>query len=467
MSYSSEPMNLSIVILAAGKGTRMQSEIPKVLHKIAGKSMLSHVIDNVTDLSSNITVVIGHGAKLIRNTFCERSILKFIIQEQQNGTGHAVQQAIPNLIDSNDNDLTLILYGDVPLVQPRTLRRLIKAASQGLGLLTQEMTDPTGYGRIVRDQNQEVVRIVEQRDASPEEQKITEINTGILCVPTKKLKDWLGRITNNNAQGEYYLTDIIALAVADGVSINTVQPDHAWETAGVNSREQQAKLERQWQFEQARSIMKRGVTLIDPHRFDLRGHLECGQDVSIDANCIFEGKVELGDNVQIGPNCIIRDARIGDNTQIHAFTHIEDAIIGHNASVGPYARIRPGSQLGPSSHVGNFVELKKTKLGNGSKANHLSYLGDAEIGDRVNIGAGTITCNYDGANKHKTTIGTEAFIGSGTQLVAPVNVGKAATIGAGTTLRQDAPAGQLTLTKSEQVSKSNWKRPEKKAPKAE
>lgn len=463
MNYT-QAINLSVVILAAGKGTRMQSDLPKVLHPIAGKSMLEHVVDNAKALSSNITVVIGHGAEQIKSQFPSRSILNFAVQKPQQGTGHAVQQAVPNLIDEGENDLTLILYGDVPLVQTETLQKLIDVArdNHGIGLLTEILDDPKGYGRIVRNEEDQIVRIVEQRDAKPEELEIKETNTGILCAPTQKLKDWLGRIDNNNAQREYYLTDIIALAVQDGIPVSAAHPDASWETAGVNSRIQQAKLERFWQEEQANRLLEQGVTLADPKRFDLRGKLNCGRDVFIDVNCVFEGEVELGDNVRIGPNCIIKNSKIEDGTVIDAFSHIDDSYIQQEAVVGPYARLRPGTRLGKQSHVGNFVELKKTTLGNSSKANHLSYLGDTEVGQNVNIGAGTITCNYDGANKHKTIIKDRVFVGSGSLLIAPVEVGQGATLGAGTTLRNNAPDNQLTLTRSEEISKSDWKRPVKK-----
>lgn len=464
MSYHTHAINLSIVILAAGKGTRMRSDLPKVLHTIAGKPMLKHVVETAKELTGNITVVIGHHAELIRSQFSDRATVQFVMQQQQLGTGHAVQQAIPKLIAESDSDMTLILYGDVPLVQPQTLQRLVEEAADvnGIGLLTEHLENPTGYGRIVRDSGGQIVRIVEQKDATDAELKIREVNTGILCAPTRKLIEWLNRLDNQNAQREYYLTDIIAFAVKDKIPVSAVHPDKPWETNGVNSRVQQGELERAWQLEQAKRLQDAGVTLMDPARFDLRGRLDCGRDVNIDINCIFEGDVELGDNVRIGPHCVIKDAKIEAGTVVNAYSHIDGSNIAESAVVGPYARLRPGTRLGTESHVGNFVELKKTTLGTRSKANHLTYLGDADIGKDVNVGAGTITCNYDGANKHKTTIKDNAFIGSGCLLIAPVEVGRGATLGAGTNLRKDAPDEQLTLTKSEELSKPSWKRPVKK-----
>lgn len=455
---------LNIVILAAGMGKRMQSDLPKVLHPIAGKSMLAHVLDSARELEpEKVVVVVGHGAERIQQTFAQAE-LAFALQQPQYGTGHAVQQAVPDLVGGdNTDDATLVLYGDVPLVQADTLRRLLEARGQGVAVLTENLSDPTGYGRIIRGADGTVQRIVEHKDASDAERAVQEVNTGILVAPTAQLKDWLTRITNDNAQGEYYLTDIIALAVSDGVSVQAAQPAAGWETLGVNSRVQQAQLERMWQSEQARRLLEKGVTLADPARFDLRGTLKCGRDVFIDVGCVFEGKVVLQDGVRVGPHSVLRDVSVGAGTQIEAFSHLQQAQVGEEARIGPYARLRPGAVLANHTHVGNFVEIKNTQLGEGSKANHLSYIGDADIGQRVNIGAGTITCNYDGVNKYRTVIGDDAFIGSDTQLVAPVTVGRGATIGAGTTLVRNAPDEQLTLSRSEQRSVPAWKRPVRKS----
>ena len=456
---------LNVVILAAGLGKRMQSDLPKVLHRIAGKSMLAHVLDNARQLRPDrIVVVTGHGAERVRAAFEGQGDIVFALQRPQRGTGHAVQQALPHLLgDDAAGDATLVLYGDVPLVQPDTLRSLLDARGAGLALLTETVADPTGYGRIVRDDAGEVIRIVEHKDATEAERALSEVNTGILAAPTAHLRDWLSRITNDNAQGEYYLTDVVALSVSDGVPVRAAQPSAAWETLGVNSRAQQAELERAWQREQARRLLEAGVTLADPDRFDLRGELVCGRDVFIDVGCVFEGRVELADGVHVGPHCVLRDAAVGAGTRIDAYTHIDEAIVANDARLGPYARLRPGAEIGPEAHVGNFVEIKKSVLGAGSKANHLAYIGDADIGARVNVGAGTITCNYDGVNKHRTVIEDDAFIGSDTQLVAPVTVGKGATLAAGTTLTRDAPAGQLTLSRVRQTTVEGWKRPQKKA----
>ncbi|MGG4578163.1 bifunctional UDP-N-acetylglucosamine diphosphorylase/glucosamine-1-phosphate N-acetyltransferase GlmU [Alcaligenes sp. Me129] len=455
---------LNIVILAAGMGKRMQSDLPKVLHPIAGKSMLAHVLDSARELEpEKVVVVVGHGAERVQQTFAQAE-LAFALQQPQHGTGHAVQQAVPELVGGDqEDDATLVLYGDVPLVQADTLRRLLQARGQGVAVLTETLADSTGYGRIIRGADGTVQRIVEHKDASEAERAVKEVNTGILVAPTARLKDWLTRITNDNAQGEYYLTDIIALAVADVVPVQAAQPAAGWETLGVNSRIQQAELERLWQAEQARRLLEKGVTLADPARFDLRGTLECGRDVFIDVGCVFEGKVVLQDGVRVGPHSVLRDVTIGAGTQIEAFSHLQQAQVGEEARIGPYARLRPGAVLANHTHVGNFVEIKNTQLGEGSKANHLAYIGDADVGQRVNIGAGTITCNYDGVNKFRTVIGDDAFIGSDTQLVAPVTVGRGATIGAGTTLVRNAPDDQLTLSRSEQRSVSGWKRPVRKS----
>ncbi|CAM5187115.1 Bifunctional protein GlmU OS=Castellaniella defragrans OX=75697 GN=glmU PE=3 SV=1 [Castellaniella defragrans] len=454
---------LNIVILAAGLGKRMQSDLPKVLHPIAGKPMLGHVLATARSLSPDrIVVVVGHGADRVEQAF-EADDVVFAQQPRQQGTGHAVMQALPYLREGDADDACLVLYGDVPLVQRDTLRALLKARGAGLALLTETLADPSGYGRIVRDAQGLIVRIVEQKDASAEEQAIAEINTGILAAPATALRDWLSRIDNHNAQGEYYLTDIVGLAVRDAVPVAHAQPASPWETLGVNSRVQQAQLERIWQGEQARRLLEQGVTLADPARFDLRGELQCGRDVFIDVGCVFEGRVRLADGVRVGPHCVVRDAQVGAGAELDAYSHVQGAQVGESARIGPYARLRPGADVGPEAHVGNFVELKKTRLGRGSKANHLSYLGDSVIGERVNIGAGTITCNYDGANKFQTVIEDDAFIGSDTQLVAPVRVGRGATLGAGTTLTRDAPDGELTISRVRQSSVSGWKRPQRKS----
>jgi bifunctional UDP-N-acetylglucosamine pyrophosphorylase/glucosamine-1-phosphate N-acetyltransferase len=449
---------MNVVILAAGMGKRMQSDLPKVLHALGGKPLLSHVVDTARQLSpSRCCVIYGHGGDAVPSRLASDD-LHFVLQEPQLGTGHAVMQAVPVL---NDDEPTLVLYGDVPLTSISTLKSLAaKAGKDKLAVLTIELDDPSGYGRIVREQ-QRIVRIVEQKDADDNERKIREINTGILVAPTRKLKEWLSRLSNDNAQREYYLTDIIAQAVHDGVSVESSQPSHAWETLGVNSKVQLAQLERIYQNNIANQLLEQGVTLTDPMRLDVRGTLHCGRDVTIDVNCVFEGEVELGDRVQIDANCVIRNTRIDAGTHIKAFTHIEDAIIGSGSQIGPYARLRPGTALADDVHIGNFVEVKNSQFGAHSKANHLAYVGDASVGQRVNIGAGTITCNYDGANKHRTVIEDDAFIGSDTQLVAPVTVGRGATLGAGTTLTKDAPADSLTVSRAKQTSITGWQRPVK------
>ncbi len=449
---------MNVVILAAGMGKRMQSDLPKVLHALGGKPLLSHVIDTARQLSpSRCCVIYGHGGDAVPARLASED-LHFVLQEPQLGTGHAVMQAVPVL---NDDEPTMVLYGDVPLTSVNTLKSLAATAGKDkLAVLTIELGDPTGYGRIVREQDR-IVRIVEQKDASDNERKIREINTGIIVAPTRKLKEWLSRLSNDNAQREYYLTDIIAQAVKDGVPVESSQPAHAWETLGVNSKVQLAELERIHQRNIASQLLEQGVTLADPARIDVRGTLRCGRDVMIDVNCVFEGDVALGDGVQIGANCVIRNARIAADTQIKPFTHIEDASIGSEAQIGPYARLRPGTVLADDVHIGNFVEVKNSQFGAHSKANHLAYVGDASVGQRVNIGAGTITCNYDGAHKHRTVIEDDAFIGSDTQLVAPVTVGRGATLGAGTTLTKDAPADSLTVSRARQTSIPGWQRPVK------
>ena len=449
---------MNVVILAAGTGKRMQSDLPKVLHPLAGKPLLSHVIDTARQLSpSRCCVVYGHGGDKVP-TQLAADHLQFVLQEPQLGTGHAVMQAVSKL---NDDQPTLVLYGDVPLTTVATLRALTeKAGKDKLAILTIAMDDPSGYGRIVREQNK-IVRIVEQKDATDLERQIHEVNTGILVAPTRQLKDWLSRLSNHNAQGEYYLTDIIALAVKDNVVIESTQPSHAWETLGVNSKVQLAELERIHQLNLAHQLLEQGITLADPARIDIRGELYCARDVSIDVGCVFEGQVHIGQGVSIGAYCVIKNSRIADNANIKPFTHIDEASVGSDSHIGPYARLRPGTTLGSDVHVGNFVEIKNSEFGAHSKANHLAYVGDTSVGSRVNIGAGTITCNYDGANKHRTVIEDDAFIGSDTQLVAPVTVGKGATIGAGTTLTKDAPPDSLTVSRARQTTIAGWQRPVK------
>lgn len=448
---------LNIVILAAGKGTRMYSDKPKVLHALAGKPLVQHVLNCAASLQpQQVCVVYGHGGDVVPQAMQQYGA-KFVIQEPQLGTGHAVQQAMPHL---KDDSRTLILYGDVPLIQHSTLHQMLQAGD-GLVLLTVNLDNPTGYGRIVRDKQGDVQSIVEQKDASPEQLEIREVNTGIMLAPTAKLREWLGKLGNNNAQGEYYLTDIVAMAVQQGVPVHTAQPAQRWEVEGINNKTQLAALERIWQLEVAGKLMTQGVTLADPARLDVRGELSCGRDVEIDIGCIFEGKVTLGDRVKVGAYSVIRNAGIASGTQIAPYTHIDDCEVGANCHLGPYARLRPGTTLADDAHVGNFVEIKNSEIGKGSKANHLSYIGDSTVGSRVNIGAGTITCNYDGANKFRTVIEDDAFIGSDTQLVAPVTVGKGATIGAGSTITQNTPAGELTLSRSKQVTIPGWQRPVK------
>lgn len=455
---------LNIVILAAGQGKRMQSNLPKVLHPIAGRPMLTHVLDSARALGAqSVAIVVGHGAEQVKQAYATQQDIQFALQQPQLGTGHAVLQAVPLLQEAGTEDVTIILYGDVPLVQPDTLRALLLARANGVAILTEILPDATGYGRIVRDANGKVTAIVEHKDATVTQRAIQEVNTGIMAVPTRQLKSWLAKLTNNNAQGEYYLTDVIGMAVAEGVSVNVAHPAASFETLGVNSRLQQAELERLWQRELARRQLEAGVTIVDPARFDLRGELVCGQDVFIDVGCVFEGRVVLADGVRVGAHCVLRNVTLGRSTHIEPFSHLDQAEVGADAHIGPYARLRPGAKLADATHVGNFVEIKNTTLGKGSKANHLAYVGDADIGERVNIGAGTITCNYDGVNKHRTVIEDDAFIGSDTQLVAPVRVGKGATLGAGTTLTRDAPAGQLTVSRAKQITIEGWKRPVKKA----
>jgi bifunctional UDP-N-acetylglucosamine pyrophosphorylase/glucosamine-1-phosphate N-acetyltransferase len=455
---------MNVVILAAGMGKRMQSALPKVLHPLAGKPLLRHVIDTARGLNpQKLCVIYGHGGAAVPEmvaTVAEStgSTIDTALQEPQQGTGHAVMQAVPQL---DDDQPTIVLYGDVPLTTVATLRRLVEAAgSDKLGILTVEQANPFGLGRIVREDGK-IVRIVEEKDATEAERAIKEINSGIMAIPTRHLKKWLAALSNNNAQGEYYLTDIVAQAVADGVPVVSSQPSGEWEVAGVNSKVQLAELERRHQLNIAHALLERGVTLMDPARIDVRGELICGRDVTIDVGCVFEGRVELADGVRIGAHCVLVDATVGVGANIKPFSHIDDATIGAASQIGPYARLRPGTTLGEDVHIGNFVEVKNSTVAAHSKANHLAYVGDATIGSRVNIGAGVITCNYDGANKFRTVIEDDVFVGSDTQLIAPVTVGKGATLAAGTTLTKDAPAGKLTISRSKQVTIDSWKRPVK------
>jgi bifunctional UDP-N-acetylglucosamine pyrophosphorylase/glucosamine-1-phosphate N-acetyltransferase len=449
---------MNVVILAAGQGKRMHSDLPKVLHPLAGRPLLAHVLATARALApQRIVVVYGHGGERVRDAFTDSGV-HWALQEPQLGTGHALGQALSAL---GADARTLVLYGDVPLTAAETLRALVVAAGEGVGLLTVDLEDPAGYGRILREDGR-VTRIVEHRDATPSERAIREVNTGIMVLPTARLAGWLGALSNANAQREYYLTDVVAMAVREGLPVAAVQPRHVWEILGVNSKVQLAELERIHQREQAQRLLERGVTLADPARIDVRGELECGRDVFIDVNCVFEGRVVLGDGASIGANCVLRDLTVGPGTRIEPFCHLEHSDIGGACRVGPFARLRPGVTLGERVHIGNFVEAKGSSIGDGSKANHLSYVGDTTVGRNVNIGAGTITCNYDGANKHRTVIEDDAFIGSDTQLVAPVRVGRGATLGAGTTLTKDAPEGQLTVSRAKQVSIPGWQRPVKK-----
>jgi bifunctional UDP-N-acetylglucosamine pyrophosphorylase/glucosamine-1-phosphate N-acetyltransferase len=455
---------MNVVILAAGMGKRMQSALPKVLHPLAGKPLLRHVIDTARSLSpQKLCVIYGHGGAAVPEMVAvlaesTGSTIDTALQEPQLGTGHAVMQAVPQL---DDDQPTLVLYGDVPLTTVDTLRRLVKAAgSDKLGILTVEQANPFGLGRIVREDGK-IVRIVEEKDASEAERAIREINSGIMAIPTRHLKKWLAALSNNNAQGEYYLTDIVAQAVADGVPVVSSQPSGEWEVAGVNSKVQLAELERRHQLNIAHALLERGVTLMDPSRIDVRGELICGRDVTIDVGCVFEGRVELADGVTIGAHCVLVDATVGAGANIKPFCHIDDATIGAASQIGPYARLRPGTALGEDVHIGNFVEVKNSAVAAHSKANHLAYVGDATIGSRVNIGAGVITCNYDGANKFRTVIEDDVFVGSDSQLVAPVTIGKGATLGAGTTLTKNAPAGKLTISRPKQMTIEGWTRPVK------
>ena len=452
-------MSVEVIILAAGKGTRMRSELPKVLHTIAGKPMLAHVIDTVDKIGAEkIHVVIGHGAERVRASIQAEGVA-FVLQEQQLGTGHAVDQAMPAV---DDSATVLIAYGDVPLVEAQTLEKLVANVSTDvLSLLTVNLANPTGYGRIVRDERGDVKAIVEQKDATEEQLLITEVNTGILAVAANKLKSWLPKLSADNAQGEYYLTDIIEMAVNDGMSVNTSQPANPWEVEGVNNRLQQHELERIYQANYAKKLMLEGVALADAARIDIRGSLTVGSDVFIDVNCLFIGDVVLGDGVSVGPNCVIEDSRIGASTVVKANSIVEQSSVGEHCDIGPFARLRPGTELSDKAKIGNFVETKKAKIGKGAKVNHLTYIGDADIGERVNVGAGTITCNYDGVNKHKTVIGDDSFIGSNSSLVAPVSLGEGVTIGAGSTITEDVLDGQLSVARARQKNLRGRKRPTK------
>ena len=456
-------MTLDIVIMAAGKGTRMKSRLPKVLHKLAGKSLLQHVLDTTARLGTHPTTVItGHGADEVEHAIAS-SGARSVRQMPQLGTGHAIQQVVPHLAEAGT---TLILNGDVPLIGADTAKALADACgAERLALLTIVLDDATGYGRILRAPDGRVLGIVEHKDATPEQRQIREIYTGIMAAPTGHLKSWVGALKNDNVQGEFYLTDIVAMAVADGVPVVASAAPSETEVLGVNSPVQLADLERRFQRRQAETLLEAGVRLADPARFDLRGELSTGQDVEIDVGCVFEGRVTLGDEVRIGAHCVIRDAVIDAGAVIHPFTHIEGAHVGAGALIGPYARLRPGAELGPEVHIGNFVEVKNSTLARGAKANHLAYLGDATVGERVNYGAGSITANYDGANKHRTVIGADVHIGSNCVLVAPVNIGSGGTVAGGSTIAKDTPAGQLTVARARQVSLSGWTRPVKAAKK--
>lgn len=451
-------MSTTVIILAAGKGTRMRSSLPKVLQPLAGRPLLGHVIETAKKLNAdNIITIYGHGGDQVQTAFAQQDI-KWVEQAEQLGTGHAVQMTLPVL---PQDGVSLILSGDVPCINPVTLQKLLDATTAtGIGLVTLTLPDASGYGRIVRE-NGEIQAIVEHKDASEEQRQIKEINTGIYAVSNAKLHEWLPNLSNDNAQGEYYLTDIVAMALADGMQVASVEPEQAFEVEGVNDRVQLAALERQFQSYQAKQLMQQGVHLVDPSRFDLRGNLTVGQDVRIDINVIIEGDCELGDNVEIGAGCIIKNTKIAAGTKVQPYSIFDSAIVGEDTQIGPFARLRPGAQLANEVHIGNFVEVKNTTIGLGSKANHFTYLGDAEVGSGSNIGAGTITCNYDGANKFKTIIGDQAFIGSNSSLVAPVRIGNGATVGAGSTITRDVEDNSLAVERSKQFVKENYPRPQK------
>ncbi|MDG1693712.1 MAG: bifunctional UDP-N-acetylglucosamine diphosphorylase/glucosamine-1-phosphate N-acetyltransferase GlmU [Porticoccaceae bacterium] len=448
-----------IIILAAGKGTRMQSRLPKVLHKIAGQPLLSHVLTAAKTVNDAKSIVVtGFGADQVENTIGKQADA-FVTQPQQLGTGHAVQCALPHI---RENSKVLILYGDVPLIAPETIAKMLDAVTADqMGLLTVILDDPSGYGRIIRDTDNNISAIVEQKDASPEQLKVNEVNTGVMALTSQQLMGWLPQIDNNNAQGEYYLTDLIAIATSDSVKVKSIQPQSATEVEGVNNRVQLSQLERAHQRQKAQKLMESGTSLADPERFDQRGELTVGTDNFIDVNCIFEGEVKLGSNIHIGPNCQIINSTIGDGVEIKANTIIEDSVVGDNAILGPFARLRPGTELADNTKIGNFVETKKAKVGKGSKINHLSYVGDAELGEGVNVGAGTITCNYDGANKFKTTIGNNSFVGSNSTLVAPVKISDNSFVGAGSTITKDTEENSLAISRAKQRNIDGWKRPTK------
>ena len=451
-------MSISVIILAAGKGTRMRSSLPKVLQPLAGRPLLGHVIETAQKLQAdNIITIYGHGGELVQHEFAKEQV-QWVEQAEQLGTGHAVKVTLPVLAQDG---LSLILSGDVPCITTQTLQKLLDASqASGIGLVTLTLPDASGYGRIVRE-NGNIQAIVEHKDASDEQRKIQEINTGIYCVSNAKLHQWLPKLSNNNAQGEYYLTDIVAMAIQDGLEVASVEPERAFEVEGVNDRVQLARLEREYQAFQAKQLMQQGVHLIDPSRFDLRGSLAVGQDVRIDINVIIEGNCEFGDNVEIGAGCIIKNTKIAAGTKVQPYSVFDSAIVGENTQIGPFARLRPGAKLANEVHIGNFVEVKNTSIGLGSKANHFTYLGDAEIGAGSNIGAGTITCNYDGANKFKTIIGDAAFIGSNSSLVAPVTIGNGATVGAGSVITHDVADNSLAFERSKQIAKEDYQRPQK------
>lgn len=447
-------MQLEVIILAAGQGSRMQSNLPKVLHPLAGTPLVGHVINTAKQLkAAAIHLIIGHGAETVKTQLAAEKV-NFVYQAEQLGTGHAVQQAMPYI---KENSLVLILYGDVPLIQANTLQKLLSQVSAtSLGLLTVNLENPTGYGRIVRNSQNQVTAIVEQKDASPEQLEINEVNTGIMALTSANLAKWLPLLSNQNAQGEYYLTDLIALAANEGISINSVQPASSQEVEGVNTRSQLAALERHYQVQQAEALMAQGVTLADPNRLDVRGNLKCEQDISIDVGCVFSGNVEIASGAEIGPYCVIHNSTIGPGVKLAAFTHLDNAVLAGDNQVGPFARLRPETQLETGAKIGNFVETKKARLAEGAKVNHLSYIGDAQVGEKANIGAGTITCNYDGTNKHQTNIGAEAFIGSNSSLVAPVSIGAKAVVGAGSTITRDVENNSLGVSRTKQTEVKNW-----------
>ena len=452
------PNHINVVILAAGQGTRMKSALPKVLHPLAGLPLVQHVINTSKELKPKfINVVYGHGGEQVQNAINDSDV-NWVLQKEQLGTGHAVAQVSDQL---SDDELVLILYGDVPLIHLDTLADLLKQASDGISLLTVHLDNPQGYGRIVRDKKGQVENITEEKDANDEIKKIHEVNTGILAVKADLLKGWLSQLDNSNAQNEYYLTDVIAMAVKDNYTVHTTQPDNEYEVMGVNNRIQLSELERYYQNQQAQNLMAGGITLADPTRIDIRGELSHGQDISIDINTVIEGNVSIGNNVSIGANCVIKDSKIADDVVILPMSILDNASVGKGSKVGPFARLRPGAVLSEKTHIGNFVEIKKSFVGSGSKVNHLSYIGDSMVGKGVNIGAGTITCNYDGANKHQTIIENNVFVGSATQLVAPVKIGKNATIGAGSTITTDVNENELAITRVKQKSISDWTRPVK------